>query len=128
MTRDPAPGQGRYAYEGLERAIHEKARLGILTSLATHGGGLTFNDLKALCSLTDGNLSRHLGVLCDCGLVKIEKSQKRRRIQTVYSITAAGRRRFLEYINVLEQVVSDALTAGRSEAARTAIKKGLSPA
>ena len=54
---------GRFAYEGLDRVIHEKARLSIVTSLATHPGGLIFNDLKDLCALTDGNLSRHLHIL-----------------------------------------------------------------
>ena len=48
---------GRFAYDGLERVIHEKARLGILASLIAHPDGLLFNDLKDLCSLTDGNLS-----------------------------------------------------------------------
>src|SRR2546423_533508 len=52
---------GRYAYEGLDRLIHERARLAILSSLATaNDAGLTFNDLKDLCALTDGNLSRQL--------------------------------------------------------------------
>ena len=49
---------GRYAYEGLDRLIHERARLAILSSLASNEAGLTFNDLKDLCALTDGNLSR----------------------------------------------------------------------
>ena len=52
--------QGRFAYEGLDRVIHEKARLSVLTSLVAHPKGLVFGDLKALCGLTDGNLSRHL--------------------------------------------------------------------
>src|SRR5262249_53123917 len=52
-----------FAYEGLDRVIHEKARLGILTSLMAHPKGLAFADLKQLCGLTDGNLSRHLQVL-----------------------------------------------------------------
>ena len=50
--------EGRFAYEGLDRVIHERARLSILTSLVTNPKGLTFNDLKQLCALTDGNLSR----------------------------------------------------------------------
>ena len=45
---------GRFAYDGLERAIHEKARLGIMTSLVAHPSGLAFADLKQLCDLTDG--------------------------------------------------------------------------
>src|SRR2546423_13171377 len=59
------PHSGRFSYEGLDRIMHEKARLGILASLAANAGGLLFNDLKALCHLTDGNLSRHLAVLSD---------------------------------------------------------------
>ena len=66
---EPA-GEGRFAYEGLERAIHEKARLGIMTSLSTQPQGLLFVDLKRLCSLTDGNLNRHLKVLEEEGLVE----------------------------------------------------------
>src|SRR6478735_808783 len=63
--------KGRFAYDGLDRVIHEKARLGILTSLIGHPKGLLFGDLKALCGVTDGNLSRHLQVLEEAGLVQI---------------------------------------------------------
>ena len=55
--------EGRFAYEGLDRVIHERARLSVLTSLITHPKGLTFGELKQLCALTDGNLNRHLRVL-----------------------------------------------------------------
>lgn len=103
--------EGRFAYEGLERVIHEKARLGILTSLITRPEGLLFNDLKELCSLTDGNLSRHLAVLTEAGLVEVWRGGRGRRTQTRYMLTAAGKRRFLEYINVLESVVADAVAA-----------------
>ncbi len=51
---------GRFAYDGLDRVIHEKARLSVLTSLVAHPKGLVFGDLKQMCGLTDGNLSRHL--------------------------------------------------------------------
>ena len=64
----PIDSTGRFAYDGLERVIHEKARLGIVTSLATHPQGLLFNDLKEMCSLTDGNLSRHLQILHEAGI------------------------------------------------------------
>ena len=60
-----------FSYDGLDRVIHEKARLGLLTSLMAHPKGLAFADLKQLCGLTDGNLSRHLGVLQDAGLVEV---------------------------------------------------------
>jgi DNA-binding MarR family transcriptional regulator len=104
---------GRFAYEGLDRVIHEKARLGLLTSLITHPKGLLFNDLKQLCDLTDGNLSRHLQILEESGLVKIVKSFERNRPQTRCQITAEGRKRYLRYLNVLEQIVRDAARAER---------------
>jgi DNA-binding transcriptional ArsR family regulator len=107
-THKPATAEGRFSYEGLDRVIHEKARLGILASLAANEDGLVFNDLKQLCSLTDGNLSRHLGVLSDAGLVKTSKAGRGPRAQTTYRLTSSGRRRFVEYISVLESVVSDA--------------------
>ena len=88
---------GRYAYEGLERVIHEKARLGIMTSLISHPEGLMFTDLKQLCALTDGNLNRHLNVLQDAGLIEIRKSTRRNRPQTQCRITPQGRQRFLDY-------------------------------
>jgi DNA-binding MarR family transcriptional regulator len=99
---------GRFAYDGLDRAIHEKARLGILTSLLAHPEGLLFGDLKELCSLTDGNLNRHLAVLEEARLVATSRSAKRGRPQTVVIMTRSGQRRFEEYLNVLEQVLVDA--------------------
>ena len=106
----------RFAYEGLDRIIHERARLSILTSLLTNPNGLTFNDLKQLCALTDGNLSRHLRVLEEAAMVEILKGHDRNRPQTVCRITAAGRKRYLEYLAILEQVVKDA--AQRTDAAQ----------
>src|SRR5947208_11138972 len=97
---------GRFAFDGLDRVIHEKARLGIVSSLATHRHGLVFNDLKELCALTDGNLSRHIQILSDAGLVEVWKGVKNNRPQTLVRLTAAGRKRFLEYIAVLESVVT----------------------
>ena len=122
-------GGGRFAYDGLERIIHEKARLGILTSLVAHPKGLLFNDLKDLCALTDGNLSRHLQVLHEAGLVEVWKGSHKNRPQTLCRLTDEGRRRFLEYINVLENVVADALTAARSlDSSAQSLADGLSPA
>src|SRR6202048_2809872 len=108
---------GRFAYDGLDRVIHEKARLSIVTSLATHPQGLLFGDLKELCALTDGNLSRHLQLLHEAGLVQIWKGFKDNRPQTLCQLADEGRRRFVEYVNVLENVVTDALGAGRQPAA-----------
>jgi DNA-binding MarR family transcriptional regulator len=121
-----ASGDGRFAYEGLDRAIHEKARLGILTSLVAHPEGLLFGDLKELCSLTDGNLNRHLAVLEEAGLVTASRNTQRGRPQTSVTMTSTGRRRFQDYLNVLEQVLADAASQ-QTAAARRKLTPGLSP-
>ena len=130
MTSDrptPEDAIGRFAYEGLERIFHEKARLGIMTSLVTNPRGAVFADLKELCNLTDGNLSRHLQVLHEAGFVEIWKGFHKNRPQTLCRITDEGRRRFLEYINVLETVVQDALHAASSSSAGANLAEGWSP-
>ena len=104
---------GQFAYDGLVRVIHEKARLGIMTSLVAHPDGLLFHDLKQLCSLTDGNLNRHLKVLQEAGFVQVRKGFKRNRPQTLCRLTAPGRAKFLQYIDALEQVIADAADAAK---------------
>src|SRR5215510_2294689 len=115
-----------FSYDGLDRVIHEKARLGLLTSLMAHPKGLAFSDLKQLCSLSDGNLSRHLQVLQEAGLVEITKSFEGGRPQTTCRLTRSGRRRFLDYLALLEQLVRDAAeTAGEDfSQARTRLAPG----
>ena len=109
--RDTAPDldTGRFAYDGLDRALHEKARLGILTSLVAHPDGLKFGELRSLCALTDGNLSRHLDVLKEARLIDLWKGFQGRRPQTIVRMTPEGRRRFVSYLEELERVVRDAL-------------------
>lgn len=119
---------GRFAYEGLDRVIHEKARLSIVTSLATHPAGLIFNDLKDLCALTDGNLSRHLQILSEAGLIQIWKGFKDNRPQTLCMLTAEGRKRFIEYVTVLENIVTDAVGAEKVTVEEPKVTKGWSPA
>lgn len=119
---------GRFAYEGLDRVIHEKARLGILASLAAHREGLLFTELKEACSLTDGNLSRHLTVLSDARLVKAHTGKRGPRPQTKYNLTANGRRRFTAYIDLLGRIVSDASTQPRTEPGQEGMASGLSEA
>ncbi len=99
---DSTTQSGRFAYDGLDR---------VLTSLVTHPKGLVFGDLKEMCGLTDGNLSRHLQVLEEAGLIDIQKGYDHNRPQTLCRITAQGRRRYLDYLQVLEQIVRDAATA-----------------
>jgi DNA-binding MarR family transcriptional regulator len=117
-------GEGRFAYEGLDRVIHERARLSVLTSLITNAKGLSFADLKQLCSLTDGNLSRHLRVLEEAEMVEIVKGVDKNRPLTVCRITPSGRKRYLDYLETLEQVVRDAAKGAKEM--EPAIR-GLSP-
>src|SRR3979411_2280400 len=107
MVKRDVESSGRFAYDGLCRVIPEKARLSVLTSLVAHPKGVVFGDLKQLCGLTDGNLSRHLQVLQQARLVEIVKSFQHNRPQTICRVTREGRARYLDYLNVLEQVVRD---------------------
>jgi DNA-binding HxlR family transcriptional regulator len=105
--RSRAASAPRFAYDGLDRVIHERARLSLLTSLMTHPKGLSFSELKEYCALTDGNLNRHLQVLEESKLVTVVKRYDNQRPQTLCKITPLGRRRYLEYLEVLEQVILD---------------------
>jgi DNA-binding MarR family transcriptional regulator len=123
-TKTAAPG--RYSYDGLDRVLHEKARLGIMTSLATRPQGLSFNELKQACALTDGNLNRHLDVLHKAGLVAVEKGYEGRRPLTTCRLTVEGRKRFLEYLALLEKVIHDAQPAAAGM--RLNVSAGFAPA
>jgi YD repeat-containing protein len=114
-SRSGKPHAHRFAYDGLDRVIHERARLGLLTCLAAHPKGLSFGALKQLCRLTDGNLSRHLQVLEVAKLVEISKSQVRNRPQTLCRITVQGRKRYINHLAILEQVILDAAAGIGSE-------------
>ena len=115
----------RFAYDGLDRVIHERARLSVLTSLITHAKGQSFGELKQLCGLTDGNLNRHLMVLEEAKLVTTAKAMDQGRPQTVCKVTALGRKRYVEYLAVLEQVILDASSAIKAD---SGVRGGHSPA
>jgi DNA-binding MarR family transcriptional regulator len=119
---------GRFAYEGLDRVLHEKARLGIMTSLVGRAEGLMFADLKRLCALTDGNLSRHLDVLREAGLVEIWKGFEHRRPQTLCRLTPEGRQRFVAYLEELEQVIRDAMPKAAKRERVPELPPGFQPA
>jgi DNA-binding MarR family transcriptional regulator len=118
--------EGRFAYEGLDRVIHERARLSVLTSLITNPKGLSFGDLKQLCALTDGNLNRHLRVLEKGKMVETMKNHDHNRPLTICRITPSGRARYLEYLSTLEQVVRDA-AKGTKERPAAGMVRGLTP-
>ena len=113
---------GRFAYDGLDRALHERARLGIMIALAFNPAGLLFADLKRVCGLTDGNLSRHLDVLRDAGLVEIWKGFENRRPQTLCRMSPDGRPRFVSYLEELEGVIRDALPRASKKFDRSAME------
>jgi DNA-binding MarR family transcriptional regulator len=126
MKAKARPSGGRFAYEGLDRVIHERARLSVLTSLVTNPKGLAFGDLKQLCALTDGNLNRHLRVLEKGKMVEIIKKHDRNRPLTLCRITPSGRARYVEYLSTLEQVVRDAAKV-TGERPATGLVHGLAP-
>jgi DNA-binding MarR family transcriptional regulator len=120
MKADKKPAlesSGRFAYDGLDRIIHEKARLSILTTLVSHPKDVAFGDLRKLCGLTDGNLSRHLQILEEAKLVSTFKSFVDNRPLTVCRVTSLGRKRYLDYLAVLEQVLRDAAAAAKNTGA-----------
>lgn len=98
-------------YSALERIFHEPNRLAIMSALAGAPDGLTFNELKQDCRLTDGNLSRHLKALGDWGAVKIDKAFDKNRPKTTIHLSARGRQSFLEYLKALEEVLQKAAAA-----------------
>lgn len=113
-----------YEYAGLDRLLHERARLSLLSSLAAHPHGLVFNDLKRLCGLTDGNLSRHLALLQAAGLVELRKDLHHRRSRTTCRLTPGGRSRFAAYVSELERVVADAARTTIVQRAPSPLLKG----
>ncbi len=90
-------------FDKLDKAIHEKARLSIMTLLATRASW-PFQELKAELEMTDGNIVTHLRILHEAGFIAVTK-EVLDRPQTSYSLTAKGRAAFQDYLDVLEQIV-----------------------
>ena len=93
-------------FDKLDKAIHEKGRLGIMTLLASRTSW-PFQDLKAELKMSDGNLVTHLRTLHKAGLVAVTK-EVLGRPQTSYSLTEKGRKAFADYLRVLEEIVKAA--------------------
>ena len=89
----------------LDRLIHERVRLGIVSALAVNGS-LTFTDLKELLGATDGNLSAHARRLEDAGYVRCQKSFEGRMPRTEYELTKLGRRELQLYLDHMEAIIS----------------------
>jgi DNA-binding MarR family transcriptional regulator len=91
--------------------IHERVRLGIISALAVNDS-LTFNDLKGLLEITDGNLSVHARKLEDAGYVRCTKSFVGRQPRTEFKLTAAGRRALETYLEQMESVIRSTRMTG----------------
>jgi DNA-binding MarR family transcriptional regulator len=88
----------------LDRVIHEKGRLGIMSMLAA-SPELSFTDLRDTLNMTDGNLTSHMRTLQEAGYVSVSKSYENNRPLTTCSLTTAGKKAFASYVNLLEQIV-----------------------
>ena len=91
----------------LDRVIHEKGRMAIMSLLAA-STELSFTEMRDSLKMTDGNLSVHLRTLQESGYVAMTKTFQDRRPLTTCALTSAGRKAFGDYINLLEQIVQQA--------------------
>ena len=88
----------------LDRVIHEKGRLGIMSLLAA-SPELSFTELRDTLNMTDGNVTTHIRTLQEAGYISVAKSYQNNRPHTACTLTAAGRKAFAAYINLLEDIV-----------------------
>lgn len=98
-------------FEALERIFHEPNRLAIMSSLCASDDPITFVELKAQCSLTDGNLNRHLKVLEESGAITITKRFVKKKPQTRVKLSATGLTRFSQYLEALDTILAAARQA-----------------
>ena len=97
----------------LDRVIHERVRLGIVSALAVNGS-LTFNDLKAILDLTDGNLSAHARKLEEAGYIECAKSFEGRTPRTEYTLTSRGQEELTGYLEHMEALIRATRSGGMS--------------
>jgi DNA-binding transcriptional ArsR family regulator len=106
-------------YDALEKIFHEPNRLSIMSAICASDDGLTFNELKDACKLTDGNLNRHLKVLEEAGAIKIRKTFVENKPRTTINITKTGLDRFNEYLTALSEVLKQAKQSLPAEQRKT---------
>ena len=97
---------GSVATETLDRLIHERIRLGIVSALATETD-MSFGDLKRILRTTDGNLSVHARKLDEAGYIRVTKAFEARKPRTAYRLTAKGRRALESYLGQMETILSE---------------------
>lgn len=95
----------------LDRVIHEKGRLAIMSLLAA-APSLLYTEIRDSLRMTDGNVTAHLRTLLEAGYVAVTKSLEGGRASTSYSLTATGRRAFADYIQLLEQIIQQTRPPG----------------
>ena len=106
-------------FSTLEKIFHEPNRLAIMSAVCAGGAdGVTFNEIKDICDLTDGNLSRHLKTLEDAGMVRIKKEFVGVKPRTTAHPTESGVACFIEYLNNLEEVLETAARAAAGQKKR----------
>ena len=88
----------------IDRVIHEKGRMGIMSLLAA-SPELSFTEMRDTLEMTDGNLTTHIRTLQEAGYVAVAKSYQNNRPLTTCSLTVAGRKAFATYIDLLDQIV-----------------------
>lgn len=104
LARDREDRAGSTSLVALDRTIHERMRLGIVSALAVNDS-LTFNELKELLETSDGNISVHARKLETAGYISCSKSFEGRVPRTVYALTAAGRRALERYLDHMEALI-----------------------
>lgn len=104
VSAEPHAAQANHPAHSLDRLIHERMRLGIISALAANES-LTFNDLKNLMHTTDGNLSVHARKLEDGGYIACTKSFEGRQPKTEYKLTANGKRALENYVSHMETLI-----------------------
>lgn len=102
-------------FDALEKIFHEPNRLAIMSTLCAADRGIPFSDLKAACRLTDGNLNRHLKVLEEEGVIRMDKAFVQSRPRTTIYLTKTGFKRFNEYLSALAEVLEQARQAAGTE-------------
>jgi len=120
------------AIEKLDRVIHERGRLAIMSLLAATES-LGFKELKEQLRMTDGNMCVHMRTLEESGYISVRKSFVNRKPRTEYSLTPLGRHAFRQYIETLEEIVKQSQPAEQPQPAgarevRPVLQKGMAPA
>ena len=98
-------------YDALERIFHEPNRLAIMSAVCAADEGISFSELREQCNLTDGNLNRHLKVLQEAGVVRVEKAFVDLKPRTTIFLSDRGVQRFGEYLDALSGVLDKARNA-----------------